>query len=83
MAKAAAKSGDMTMAALDDGSPGSRKTEQDVSLYDAKRALENKSTISPEFMDNARSYDDKVALIRLLVAKEPERVANVFKKMIR
>jgi flagellar biosynthesis/type III secretory pathway M-ring protein FliF/YscJ len=34
-------------------------------------------------MDNARTYDDKVALIRLLVAKEPERVANVFKKMIR
>ncbi len=83
VAKAAAKSGDMTMAALDDGSPGPRKTAQDVSLYDAKRALENKSTISPEFMDNARSYDDKVALIRLLVAKEPERVANVFKKMIR
>ena len=67
-----------------DGEPmGSRKTEQDVSLYDAKRVLENKSTISPEFMDNARTYDDKVALIRLLVAKEPERVANVFKKMIR
>lgn len=67
-----------------DGEPmGSRKTEQDVSLYDAKRALENKSTISPEFMENARTYDDKVALIRLLVAKEPERVANVFKKMIR
>jgi flagellar M-ring protein FliF len=82
-AQAAVSGGDMTMAALDDVSMGGRKTEQDVSLYDAKRALENKSTISPEFMDNARSYDDKVALIRLLVAKEPERVANVFKKMIR
>jgi flagellar M-ring protein FliF len=60
-----------------------RKTAADVSLYDAKRKLEDKSTISPEFMDAARSYDDKVALIRLLVAKEPERVANVFKKLIR
>jgi flagellar M-ring protein FliF len=83
VAKAAVTGGQMSVAALDDGSLGGRKTEQDVSLYDAKRALENKSTISPEFMDNARSYDDKVALIRLLVAKEPERVANVFKKMIR
>jgi flagellar M-ring protein FliF len=83
VAKAAVTGGQMSVAALDDGSMGGRKTEQDVSLYDAKRALENKSTISPEFMDNARSYDDKVALIRLLVAKEPERVANVFKKMIR
>jgi flagellar M-ring protein FliF len=82
-AQAAVSGGDMTMAALEDVSMGGRKTEQDVSLYDAKRALENKSTISPEFMENARSYDDKVALIRLLVAKEPERVANVFKKMIR
>ena len=60
-----------------------RNTAADVSMYDAKRALADKTTISPEFMDAARSYDDKVALIRLLVAKEPERVANVFKKLIR
>ncbi|MGB2359834.1 MAG: flagellar basal-body MS-ring/collar protein FliF [Porticoccaceae bacterium] len=82
-AKAAVIGGDKSITALNSETAGGRKTEQDVSLYDAKRALENKSTISPEFMDNARSYDDKVALIRLLVAKEPERVANVFKKMIR
>lgn len=82
-AQAAVIGGDKSMTALTGETAGGRKTEQDVSLYDAKRALENKSTISPEFMDNARSYDDKVALIRLLVAKEPERVANVFKKMIR
>ncbi|MDG1165685.1 MAG: flagellar basal-body MS-ring/collar protein FliF, partial [Porticoccaceae bacterium] len=65
------------------GAEGQRKTDQDVSMFDAKRRLENRTTISPEFMNEARSYDDKVALVRLLVAKEPERVANVFKKMIK
>ena len=42
-----------------------------------------KSTISAEMLDTANTYDDKVALIRLLVAEDSGRVANVLKKMIR
>ena len=33
--------------------------------------------------DTANTYDDKVALVRLLVAEDSGRVANVLKKMIR
>lgn len=42
-----------------------------------------KSTISAEMLDTANTYDDKVALIRLLVAEDSGRVANVLKKMIK
>ncbi|MFZ9585107.1 MAG: flagellar basal-body MS-ring/collar protein FliF [Pseudohongiellaceae bacterium] len=42
-----------------------------------------KSTISADMLDTANSYDDKVALIRLLVAEDSGRVANVLKKMIK
>ena len=42
-----------------------------------------KSTISADMLDTANTYDDKVALIRLLVAEDSGRVANVMKKMIK
>ena len=42
-----------------------------------------KSTISADMLDTANTYDDKVALIRLLVAEDSGRVANVLKKMIK
>ena len=42
-----------------------------------------KSTISMEMLDTANSYDDKVALVRLLVAEDSARVANVLKNMIK
>ena len=54
------------------------------SLEDIKAKLRpKKSTISAEMLDTANTYDDKVALIRLLVAEDSGRVANVLKKMIR
>jgi flagellar M-ring protein FliF len=34
-------------------------------------------------LDTANTYDDKVALVRLLVADDAGRVANVLKKMVR
>ena len=53
------------------------------SLEDIKAKLRpKKSTISAEMLDTANTYDDKVALIRLLVAEDSGRVANVLKKMI-
>ena len=58
--------------------------EDGESLDEIKAKLKPKrSAISADMLDTANSYDDKVALVRLLVAKEPERVANVFKKMIK
>ena len=54
------------------------------SLEEIKAKLKpKKSTISADMLDTANTYDDKVALVRLLVAEDSGRVANVLKKMIR
>ncbi len=42
-----------------------------------------KSAISAEMLDTANTYDDKVALIRMLVAEDSSRVASVLKNMIK
>jgi len=42
-----------------------------------------KSAISAEMLDTANTYDDKVALIRMLVAEDSGRVASVLKNMIK
>ena len=42
-----------------------------------------KSAISADMLDTANTYDDKVALIRMLVAEDSARVANVLKNMIK
>ena len=56
----------------------------DESLEDIKAKLKpKKSTISADMLDTANTYDDKVALVRLLVAEDSGRVANVLKKMIK
>ena len=58
--------------------------EQGQSLEDLKSKLkQKKSAISAEMLDTANSYDDKVAVIRLMVADESGRVANVFKTMMK
>jgi flagellar M-ring protein FliF len=36
-----------------------------------------------EMLDTANSYDDKVALVRMIVAEDSARVANVLKNMIK
>jgi flagellar M-ring protein FliF len=42
-----------------------------------------KSSISLEMLDTANSYDDKVALVRMIVAEDSARVASVLKNMIK
>ncbi len=42
-----------------------------------------KSNISMEMLDTANTYDDKVALVRMIVAEDSARVANVLKGMIK
>ncbi len=59
---------------------------------DAKKALENakkemkkkkpKMAVPTDFLDNAKSYDDKLVLVKLLSEKEKQRVVLMFKKMI-
>jgi flagellar M-ring protein FliF len=54
------------------------------SLEQIKAKLKpKKSSISADLLDTANTYDDKVALIRMLVAEDSGRVANVLKAMIR
>ena len=44
---------------------------------------EKKSNISAEMLDTANTYDDKVALIRMIVSEDSARVASVLKNMIK
>jgi len=58
--------------------------EDGESLDEIKAKLKpKKSAISADMLDTANSYDDKVAIVRLLVAEDAGRVANVLKKMIK
>ncbi len=41
-----------------------------------------KLAVPAEFLDNAKSYDDKVTLVKILTEKEKNRVVLMFKKMI-
>ena len=73
-------------AAADD--PDSMVMAEGESLEDfrerlKKSAAPKKSTISADMLDTANTYDDKVALLRLLVAEDSGRVATVLKTMIR
>jgi flagellar M-ring protein FliF len=53
------------------------------SLEDIKNKLKpTRSGISAEMLDTANTYDDKVAVIRMIVSDEAGRVSNVFKNMI-
>jgi flagellar M-ring protein FliF len=42
-----------------------------------------KQSISADLLNTANSYDDKVALIRMIVAEDSTRVAGVLKNLIR
>ncbi len=58
------------------------------SLEDFKDRLKRasapkKSSISADMLDTANTYDDKVALIRMLVREDSGRVATVLKNMIK
>jgi len=54
------------------------------SLEDIKAKLKpKKQSISADMLDTANTYDDKVAVIRLIVGEESGRVSNVFRSMMR
>ena len=54
------------------------------SLEEIKAKLKpKKSAISADMLDTANTYDDKVAVIRMIVGDEAGRVSNVFKNMMK
>ena len=70
----------------DDEDEGEEKIEvsEGESLEDIKAKLKpKKSAISAEMLDTANTYDDKVAVIRMIVGDEAGRVSSVFKGMIK
>ena len=71
--------------ALDEEDDADEKIEvqEGESLEDIKAKLKpKKSSISAEMLDTANTYDDKVAVIRMIVGDEAGRVSSVFKGMI-
>ena len=64
--------------------PGNLDMGEGETLEQMKAKLKpKKSNISMEMLDTANTYDDKVALVRMIVAEDSARVANVLKGMIR
>ena len=58
--------------------------QEGESIEDIKAKLKpKKAAISAEMLDTANTYDDKVAVIRMIVSDEAGRVSNVFKSMMR
>jgi len=53
-------------------------------LEKAKKDLKKKAklTVPQDFLDGAKSYDDKLTLVKILSEKEKQRVVLMFKKMI-
>ena len=52
---------------------------QDPALASAPRRI----SVSPEMLTAAKGYDDKIALVRMLVAYDTARASNVLKQMMR
>ena len=46
------------------------------------RLKQRKSNISADMLDTANTYDDKVAIVRMLVDEDSSRVASLLKKMV-
>ena len=46
------------------------------------KLVPKKSSIPLEMLDQSQSYDDKVAVLRMITADEPAKVAGLFRKMI-
>ena len=75
--------GSMALDEEDDAADEKIEVQEGESLEDIKAKLKpKKSSISAEMLDTANTYDDKVAVIRMIVGDEAGRVSSVFKSMI-
>ena len=77
-------SGPSAMASDDDDDVDDKiEVQEGESLEDIKAKLKpKKAAISAEMLDTANTYDDKVAVIRMIVGDEAGRVSSVFKNMM-
>ena len=86
---AAAKAEADALAALNPAADASEEIEiqEGESLDEVKARMAamkpKKQSISADLLNTANSYDDKVALIRMIVAEDSTRVAGVLKSLIR
>ena len=48
-----------------------------------KRQKKSKLAVPEEFLDNAKSYEDKQMLVRVLTEKEKQRVVLLVKNMLK
>ena len=68
---------------IDEDDDDKVEVSEGESLEDIKAKLKPKKTaISAEMLDTANTYDDKVAVIRMIVGDEAGRVSSVFKRMM-
>ena len=60
------------------------EVQEGESIEDIKAKLNPKKTaISAEMLDTANTYDDKVAVIRMIVGDEAGKVSNVFRQLMK
>jgi hypothetical protein len=59
------------------------KDELDKIKKEMKRQKKNKLAVPEEFLDNAKSYEDKQMLVKILTEKEKQRVVLIVKGMLR
>ena len=72
-----------SIADIDEDDDDKVEVSEGESLEDIKAKLKPKKTaISAEMLDTANTYDDKVAVIRMIVGDEAGRVSSVFKRMM-
>jgi flagellar M-ring protein FliF len=74
-----AQTEEATAAGAETGEPSAAETLEEMKA----KMKAKKSGISAEMMDTANTYDDKVALIRMIVGDDSARVASVLKNMIK
>ena len=56
--------------------------DDDIKANLKKFKQKPKITVPAEFLDGANSYDDKLAMVKILTEKEKGRVLLIIKKMI-
>ena len=74
----------ISMADDDEEEEDKIEVQEGESLEDIKAKLKpKKSAISADMLDTANTYDDKVAIIRMIVGDEAGRVSSVFRNMMK
>ena len=80
----AAGPGGVSEADLEAEEEGEVEVQEGESLEDIKAKLKpKKAAISAEMLDTANTYDDKVAVIRMIVGDEAGKVSNVFRQLMK